>query len=329
MNYELMRKTSEKIIEYIKAKKQATARELVDFLQISERAVFKQLSNLIAEGVLSKIGKSPKVFYQISGIKKDAAVFKISKSVKKIIAENFLIITPMGERLEGVEGFVFWCQKTKQPIEKTADEYVKTLKKYDAFKKSGLINGMEKFKTTFGKVGLSQIFYLDFYSIERFGKTKMGQLLLYAKQSQNKKLMRELADDIRPTVDALIKKYKIDGVGFIPPTVKREVQFMKELEKNLHPHIRKVSIVKIKTDIIVPQKTLNKLDDRIENARKTIIVNEKSEFNNILLIDDAVGSGATLNETALQIKDRKICKGKIIGLSITGSFKGFDVISEV
>jgi predicted amidophosphoribosyltransferase len=87
--------------------------------------------------------------------------------------------------------------------------------------------------------------------------------------------------------------------------------------------------VKIKTEIIVPQKTLNKLEDRIENAQKTIIVDENNEYNNILLIDDAIGSGATLNETAAQIKNRKICKGKIIGLAITGSFNGFDVISEV
>jgi hypothetical protein len=41
-----------------------------------------------------------------------------------------------------------------------------------------------------------------------------------------------------------------------------------------------------------------------------------------------VGSGATLNETATQIKQKGIAK-KVIGLSITGSFKGFDVISEV
>jgi len=48
-----------------------------------------------------------------------------------------------------------------------------------------------------------------------------------------------------------------------------------------------------------------------------------------LLIDDAIGSGATLNEIALQIKNRGIVNGKIIGLAITGSIKGFDVISEV
>jgi len=323
-------KTSAKILRYIQNKKRVSTHELVDLLSLSRMAVSKQLANLVAEGKLTKIGRPPKVFYQITEQKeKDDDFVEISEPLKKIIKENFLVITPAGERLEGMDGFLYWCRKTKQPIGKTAKDYAQTLQKYGAFKKNGLIDGMEKFKATFREVGLSGIFYLDFYSIERFGKTKLGQFLLYAKQSQDKKLMKELTDDIRPTVNELIKKFKIDGVGFIPPTVKREVQFMKELERNLHPHIRKVSIVKIKTDIIVPQKTLNKLEDRIENARKTIIVDEKSEFDNILLIDDAVGSGATLNETALQIRGKGICKGKIIGLAITGSFKGFDVISEV
>jgi hypothetical protein len=330
MNYELMKKTTaEKIVEYIQAKKQVTASELVDYLLISERAVFKQLANLIADNTLSKIGKSPKVFYMISDeffAKKSP--FIIGDNIKKIIEENFLFISPSGERKQGVDGFEYWCGRTNQSVEKTAVEYVKTLEKYNAFKKNSVIDGIEKFKATFEKVGLDKVFYLDFYSIERFGKTKLGQLLLYAKQSQDKKLMRELTSDVKSRIDELIVRYKIDGIGFIPPTVKREVQLMKELEKNLHEHVRRVSIVKIKTEIIVPQKTLTKLSDRIENARNTIIVDERGVFDNVLLIDDAVGSGATLNETALQIKQKGIAK-KVIGLSITGSFKGFDVISEV
>ncbi|MDP2736391.1 MAG: hypothetical protein Q8O59_01245, partial [bacterium] len=85
---------------------------------------------------------------------------------------------------------------------------------------------------------------------------------------------------------------------------------------------------KIKTPIIIPQKTLSRLQDRIENARSTFVVDENTKYNNILLIDDAVGSGATLNEIAGRIKQKNIAR-KIIGLAITGSFKGFDVISEV
>lgn len=322
-------KTSEKIAAYLKLKKQASVNELVDYLQISRMGVSKQLANLIAEGKIEKTGRPPVVFYMI---KEEQAISTqetvSSKRTRDLLDQNYLIITSSGERKEGLDGFAYWCRKNNLPLDKTAEEYGKTLTKYQAFRKGGLLDGMHKFKTTFEKVDLDAIFYLDFYSIERFGKTKLGQLLLYAKQSQNKKLIRELSADIRPMVNGIIEKYDIDGIGFIPPTVKREVQFMKELEKNLHSSVKRISIAKIKTEIIVPQKTLNKLQDRIENVRKTIIVNEPGKYETILLIDDAVGSGATLNETAMQIKQRGIAK-KVIGLAITGSFKGFDVISEV
>lgn len=84
----------------------------------------------------------------------------------------------------------------------------------------------------------------------------------------------------------------------------------------------------MKTPVIVPQKTLNKLEDRIENAKRTIMVDETKKFKTVLLIDDALGSGATINETAKKIKSQKLAE-IIIGLAVTGSFSGFEVISEV
>ncbi len=239
-----------------------------------------------------------------------------------------MVITPPGERLGGVSGFAYWCNKQKLPVEKTAREYEQTLKKYARYKKDGLIDGLYKLKHTFEKVYLDKMFYIDFYSIERFGKTKLGQLLLYAKQSQDRELMKELVEKIEPSINALIKKYNINAVGFIPPTVRREVQLMRELERDLGLSLPAVSILKVKTDVAVPQKTLNKLPDRIENAAATFVINESRFFKTILLIDDALGSGATLNETAAKIKDRKLAD-IVIGLAITGSFSGFEVISEV
>ncbi len=321
-------KTSEKIIKYIKKNNQATANELVDYLDISRQALFKHhLSKLLEDGLIKKIGKPPKVFYLLNTDKTENDV-KIDSQKRVVIDENYLIITPTGEKIEGFDGFVYWCRKNGLKIEKTAKEYIKTLKKYDNYKKDGIISGKEKFKTTFKELFLDDIFYLDFYSIERFGKTKLGQLLLYGKQSGNKKIIKEIIEVVKPKIEKIIKKYKIDAVGFVPWTVKREVQFMKELEKGLRLSNKKISIDKVKTEIIVPQKTLSKLKDRVENASKTIILTESGKFNNILLIDDAVGSGATLNAITKQIKKRKVAK-KVYGLAITGSFKGFEVISEV
>lgn len=322
--------TTSKILEYIRKNGQATGSELTNFFDISDRAIRKQLRKLLENDEIYKIGKPPKVYYLITEVKKvNQAIFNISDKIKKEISQKFLIITPSGEKKEGLDGFAYFCEKNNLPIEKTAVEYLKTVTKYDKYKKGGLIDGFGKLKYTFDQVYLDKVFYLDFYSIERFGKTRMGQLLLYAKQSQNKALMKEIIIEIKSSVDNVIKKYKIDGMGYIPPTVKRETQLMRVLEKGLREDTRKVRIAKVKTMVAVPQKTLNKLADRIENARNTIMVEENTSFNNILLIDDAVGSGATLNEVAKKIRDKKICKGKIIGLSLTGSFSDFDVISEV
>lgn len=322
--------TSRKIINYISKNGQASGKELSDYLSgITSRAVRKQLKKLLDKGLIRKIGRPPKVYYLLEINKQAQNVENLDKKTQSIIDKRYLFISPSGESKLGWEGFLVWCEKTKQNPVKVAKDYVSAINKFDRLRKNDLIDGMPKMKNTFKNVFLDKLFYLDFYSIERFGKTKLGQMLLYAKQSQNKQLISQLINEIRTRIIAVINKYKIEGILFIPPTVKREIQFMKEMEKQLRLPVRTLSVVKIKTDIIVPQKTLSKLDDRIENAKHTIIVDERSEYGNILLIDDAVGSGATLNETAKQIKNKKLTRGKIIGLAITGSFKGFDVISEV
>jgi DNA-binding Lrp family transcriptional regulator len=322
--------TAEKIIEYIQINKQATGNQLAQYLKLTPRAIRKQLKKLYEEGVVTKIGNPPKVFYRLNSQK--TSLFDESSldiRIKKVINDRYLYISPAGDELVGLTGFVEWCKKTNQNINKTAKEYIQTLNKYDSFKTGLFINGLKKLQNTFPNVYLNELKYLDFYSIERFGKTKLGQLLLYAKQSQNKQLIRQLTEHIKPQIQNLIKKYHIDGIVFVPPTVKRETQLMFELEKNLLITIRTLKVTKVKTPIIIPQKTLSKLQDRISNAEHTIIVEEERKFTNILIVDDAVGSGATMNEVAKQIKNKNICLGKIIGLAITGSFKGFDVISEV
>lgn len=328
--YNVKTNTAQKIVQIITDQGQVTAKELLSNLAITPQALFRQLKKLQLNNEIYKIGSPPKVFYSIktkaSGLNENT---QIPQSTRSIIDDNFLVITPSGERKEGVEGFVYWCNKVGTPIVKTAEEYLRTLDKYKTYKKRGLIDGTTKLKATFPDSPLNKLFYLDFYSIERFGKTKLGQLLLYAKQSQNPKLIRELIIYIKPFVEQLIKEWKIDCIGFIPPTVKRERQFMRELAHGMHLSLPVLPLIKIKTEVAVPQKTLSKLEDRVENARNTIILDTTAHYKNILLIDDAVGSGATLNETAVKIHDAQIRSGKIIALAITGSFKGFDVISEV
>lgn len=323
-----MTQTKEKIIEYIGIRQQATASELSRHLGITRQAVHRQMNTLLVTGQIAKVGRPPKVYYVAKESEDAGSAITLPVDLRQVLDEHFIAITPSGERKEGVSAFSWWCKKHQVPFEKTAAEYGQTIKKYEQYKKDGLIDGRYKLKHTFDQVYLDEVVYLDFYAIERFGKTKLGQLLLYAKQSQNQTLMAELARLIKPRVDEVIGKYVVDAIGFIPPTVKREVQLMKEIERGLNIHVPTITLVKVKTAITVPQKTLTKLEDRVENARNTIVVDEHRTYKTVLLIDDALGSGATMNETAKKIKERKLAD-VVIGLAITGSFSGFEVISEV
>ncbi|HMH23615.1 MAG TPA: hypothetical protein VK563_17635 [Puia sp.] len=70
------------------------------------------------------------------------------------------------------------------------------------------------------------------------------------------------------------------------------------------------------------------MEERIRNAENSFAITDRRSFNHVVLIDDAVGSGSTLNEIAGKIKNKGVAQ-KITGLAIVGSFKGFDVITDI
>jgi predicted amidophosphoribosyltransferase len=79
------------------------------------------------------------------------------------------------------------------------------------------------------------------------------------------------------------------------------------LKKNISLHgLPLVSLSKYTPHgFAVAQKSLKTRKQRIQNARETIVLeeNDLSHYTTVLLIDDFVGSGATLNETAKKLKN--------------------------
>jgi hypothetical protein len=321
------------IVEYLKAHGESGVTEMQEQMNVSRQMLHRVLNRMLEEDLLQKLGRPPKVFYRLSNISagKKATLLSLSEDEIHFLKEHFLVISEMGKRLEGAEAMQAWCEKQKLPPEKTAREFITTEKKYlQYFLPDGMINGTQKLKNTkgFDSIAIEDMFYCDFYAIERFGKTKLGTLLHFAKQGQNRQLMNEIIMLTKERVETLIKEKSIDAVGYIPPTIKRHLQFMTVLQKGYNLPLPHLNLVKVTGAIPVPQKALSKIEDRIDNARASIIVKETRQFNHVLLIDDAVGSGATINETAAKLNLKKTAK-KIFGLAITGSFKGFDVIQEV
>ena len=128
----------------------------------------------------------------------------------------------------------------------------------------------------------------------------------------------------------LIEEFKIEAIGFLPHSILRKVQFLKEFASRLNLTLPRIELTKAyRGEIRVAQKTLGRLEERIQNARETIFAsNTKAHYRRVLLIDDAVGSAATLNETAKKLKSMRIAD-EVYGFAIVGSLKGFEVIREV
>lgn len=326
-----MDKGKYQILGYIKSHGRVRPIELVRQLNLSRVRIHTLLKDLINTGDISKYGQSPKVYYSLALPK---PTFKdVQSDFRQIIDNTYVYMSPLGETLTGWTGFEHWAKEINQSdkIEHLANEYSKQRQTVNQLiNPLGVIDATGKFSQSFDGKWLDKVFYKDAYSLPSFGKTKLGQMVLYAKQSQNRDLIKQVAQVCKDSIANIIKKYKIQAVAFIPPTIPRQVQFLKELEQYLALKIPSIKLGKsYPSKILVAQKTLSRFSERVTNARETIVVEDQGlEFNSVLIIDDAVGSGASLNETAKKLKELGIAK-KVYGFAVVGSMKGFEVIQEV
>lgn len=329
--------TSTNIVEYIQQHAQATPKELARSLDVSVQMVHRSLKKLVLDGVLEKKGSAPQVFYSVNQVMpqetKTERLVSLEDEERALIEHNFYHMSPDGRELIGVDAFIIWCHQRAYDVTQKAKEYVATYKRYHAgaIETEGL-NATSKILSTFKKENrcLDTLIYLYPYSLPVFGKTKISEILFHAKQNQDERLMRKAFDMMKENMYRVIEHINPDAIGFIPPTLQRKKQIMKELQSYLHLNRPLIRIEKIKTPVIVQQKTLKSIEDRIINADRTMVVinTNRSPYKKVLLIDDFTGSGSTLNEIAKKIKHQHIAE-TVVGLTLTGSVNGFDVIREV
>lgn len=326
-----MVKTDEKILRTLQKSGAVSVDSLSDKLNISRQYLHRKLKEMVEQGRVIKMGEAPHVFYSAAPTN-DTEIFELVPYEKEqFLNQHFMIIDALGNQLIGLAAMKYFTSNQRLPLLKTIDEYIETRKKYLAFyNNEHVIEGLEKLKNTkdIGAIGVDELYYLDFYAIERFGKTNLGCLMHYAKQGQNKQLMKKIADEIKNRLLHFIQLHQIDAVLFVPPTIPRKIQIMSMLEKLLQLDLPPVNVRKVSNAIAVPQKALSKLYERVANARNTFVVLEQKKYKNVLILDDAIGSGATINEIAKKLKGKKVAQ-HIVGLAITGSYKGFEVISEL
>lgn len=330
--------TRDKILDYVRSQRQARVRDLSATLSISKVAVHKQLRKLLDEGLIARVGMPPLVFYTLppkSRVSSHPEITPLPVSIQRAITANFLSITPDGRLLYGISGFIYWAQnyQKSKPIAAVADAYVDKLRtRNKLFTPEGWIDATPKLTETFKETPITHLLFQDIYSYKIFGRTKLTKLVMYAKQIGDRKLIDQISQSARPIIEKIIKKYEIGAVAYIPPTVPRPVQFMDELAARLNLQLTEIKLVKVVPgDIPIPQKTLSSLEERVINARDSIYLKDNTAlgYNNVLLIDDVVGSGASFHETAKKLSYANIGKHNLIAFGLVGNLKGYDVIREI
>ncbi len=331
--------TQDNIIAYIRQYKQARPIDLSDTIGVSLQMVHRSLKILLEKNLIQKSGSAPRVFYTLNkntdskySHNSDIYKSKLPQNQYDLIDKNFYNLLPDGTEEYGIKAFVNWCLKRKYTVEQKAEEYYESILPFKKSEKEKYaINVTSKIKDTFKNSSyLDELWYLYPYSIAVFGKTKISQLIFHAKQTQDIALMKRVFSMIGTHIHAYIKYTKPDAIAFIPPTVPRKKQIVTELKKFLNSNLPEVHIEKIKTGIMVQQKSLKDLNDRIYNAEHTMVVTSKTNtsYKKLLIIDDFTGSGSTLNEMAKKCKEQGLAQ-KVIGLTLTGSLNGFDVLREI
>lgn len=330
-----MRKTKQEIIDYINNKGMVSPHELAKAINIGASMTHRYLKDLTEQKVLLKHGMPPKVYYSVSPTakydKKMPTEFNIDTDTQKLIEENFILLTPDGTEVPGFQGFIDWCTARNLNISTKAQEYEKLFNKYFEFKKDGVIDATSKISNTFSSQNrfLDSMYYLHPYSLPIFGKLKIAHWLFHGKQTQNKRLIKKVLDIVVPEIENFIQKEGVGAIAFVSPTVPRAIQFMKELQKAIHSNLPHIMIEKIKTPILVQQKSLKDVQERVQNAESTLIVKGSGgKYKKVLIIDDFTGSGSTLNVLAKKCKAQNIAD-QVVGLTITGSMNGFEVIKEI
>jgi len=293
------------------------ATEISDKLNISRIIVHKYLKELVKQKRLKKVWKPPKTKYRIVENQKIEKLEWVSCMIdddympnfneQKLLEENFYKFASDWEKLLWFKWLQKWCKFRNLNIKEKTKNYISVYNHVNKLQdKCWLLNATPNFWKHFENVYLDNIYYADQYKWMEFWRWKLAEMTFYAKQSQNKQLIKDSLSEIILKLECVIKKWNFDAIAITPWSIDRKNQLLHFLKKELeYLWLPFVNIIKYyPNNIPIPQKSIKTRVWRIKNARNTIFVDDENtkKYSKIFLIDDFVWSGSTLNETASKLK---------------------------
>lgn len=241
--------TKTNLLKLLKARGPMGPSAIAAVLQISPQMVHRHLKRLLLLGEIRRQGVSPKVLYFVQERRSEYVFLQLNRTEEDYINQHYLTVKPDGQVIVGLEGFQWWAFKTQQHknFKNLVQEYISNYKRIINLYRNnlGIIDATFKIKETFDTCYLDYLFYQEFYSIPKFGKTKTGQMVFLGKSGQNIKFIHMLADESRQSILNIIEYYQIDGIIFAPHSIPRKISFL---------HMYKLFL-----DINIPTSTMQKV----------------------------------------------------------------------
>ncbi len=328
-----MKIQSKDISKYIQDNTWATIKELVHFFNVTSMTIHRHMKILLSQSIIIKKWKTPYVKYYIKE-KETPSIHIFSPNDKRLLQHEWYQISKTWEELLWVKWFITRCETRKQSPEKAFQRWKKSIFYIDSITTPYGIIATKKLEN-YEWSTLEELIYGHIYALPEFGKTTYGTWMEIAKTYPSTDIFSQLIDAIQQPLKQLIKEKNIDALCFARPTANRSLQIMDYLEKTLFPEIPRIKVQK-KPWYFPPQKTLKKREDRIVNAKTSFeVIKNQQKYAHVLIIDDAVWSGATLVEIWNKIREAGFAE-KVTGFSIiwtaNGIFeeiKSFEVLANV
>ena len=314
--------------------------EMSTYLWKDRSLVHRYLKALLEQWKLEKQWAWPRTRYVLvepAGVslhEPEPVFFSLSYEDTVILDTWFYKFAPNGEVLQWKEWYMTWCTARGLDPEKKLEQFITIYTYIQKIKNTcWLLDVTASFREHIVWWSLDALYYADQYTWMEFGRWKVAEITFYAKDTQHKQLINTAIWLILRQLECLVVSSDVDALAFTPHSRKRQIQLLEELEKQLDtwdlPHIELVKYAP--HGVVIAQKSLKTREQRIQNARETILIQTQgdlSQYKKVLLIDDFVGSGATLNETAKKLKKAGV--EEVIGFAFVGNADlRYEVINEI
>ena len=99
----------------------------------------------------------------------------------------------------------------------------------------------------------------------------------FLKQHQNKQQLKSLISLFYRNLEYLLTAFDINTIALIPSSISHKVQILDLVDQLLDPSIPHIPLMKYSpSKILIPQKSLGRSEERIQNAKNTIFIRGES-----------------------------------------------------